>query len=424
MSSDVAIRVEGLGKAYTIRHQQSDHVTLAQVALERAKHPFQRNEREQFWALQDVSFEVKQGEVLGVIGRNGAGKSTLLKLLTRITGPTAGRIDLWGRVGLVAGGGHRLPPRAHRPGERLPERVDPGHEPQGDRPPVRRHRRLRRRREVPRHPGEALLERHVRAARLRRGRAPGDRDPAGRRGARRRRRRSSRRSASGKMHDVAVDGRTVLFVSHQIASITQLCDRAILLEDGGLAFEGPVPDAAEAYNESFREGGNLGGSFGTRHGIDRGTRVRFSDAHVELGPNEDPNPQALRYSVEIESFEEASDLVLSHSLRHVGGSKLGSGFVRPSISLGAGTRTQATIDLALPFLAPGSYLLSVAIGRGDETGVREFLDIVEDVLAFDVQREVAEDGATDQWHESWGAIRLPAGTASIRVTSPPIEVPT
>ena len=88
MSSDVAIRVEGLGKAYTIRHQQSDHVTLAQVALERAKHPFQRNQREQFWALEDVSFEVKQGEVLGVIGRNGAGKSTLLKLLTRITGPS------------------------------------------------------------------------------------------------------------------------------------------------------------------------------------------------------------------------------------------------------------------------------------------------------------------------------------------------
>ena len=99
MSSDLAIRVEGLGKAYTIRHQQSDHVTLAQVALERARHPFRRNESEQFWALHDVSFEVNRGEVLGVVGRNGAGKSTLLKLLTRITGPTTGRIDLWGRVG-------------------------------------------------------------------------------------------------------------------------------------------------------------------------------------------------------------------------------------------------------------------------------------------------------------------------------------
>ena len=99
MSSDLAIRVEGLGKAYTVRHRRHDHVTLAQTALERIKHPFQRDEREEFWALRDVSFEVKQGEVLGIIGRNGAGKSTLLKLLTRITAPTEGRIDLWGRVG-------------------------------------------------------------------------------------------------------------------------------------------------------------------------------------------------------------------------------------------------------------------------------------------------------------------------------------
>ena len=100
MSSDVAIRVEGLGKSYTIRHQQSDHVTLAQVALERARHPFRRTEtRGLLGAARTSSFEVQQGEVLGIIGRNGAGKSTLLKLLTRITEPTAGRIDLWGRVG-------------------------------------------------------------------------------------------------------------------------------------------------------------------------------------------------------------------------------------------------------------------------------------------------------------------------------------
>ena len=82
MSSDLAIRVDGLGKAYTIRHQQSDHVTLAQVALDRAAHPLRRNEREQFWALaRRRASRCRQGEVLGLIGRNGAGKSTLLKLL-------------------------------------------------------------------------------------------------------------------------------------------------------------------------------------------------------------------------------------------------------------------------------------------------------------------------------------------------------
>src|SRR5512134_820938 len=99
MSSDVAIRVEGLGKAYRIKHQHNDHVTLAQVALDRLRHPLRKNIVEEFWALEDVDFEVRQGEAVGVIGRNGAGKSTLLKLLTRITAPTTGRIELHGRVG-------------------------------------------------------------------------------------------------------------------------------------------------------------------------------------------------------------------------------------------------------------------------------------------------------------------------------------
>src|SRR3954470_8794761 len=98
-SDDVALRIGRLGKAYTTRPHPSDHVTMAEQALERLKHPLRRSAREEFWALRDVSFEVHPGEVLGVIGRNGAGKSTLLKLLTRITGPTEGQIDLWGRVG-------------------------------------------------------------------------------------------------------------------------------------------------------------------------------------------------------------------------------------------------------------------------------------------------------------------------------------
>src|SRR5690348_16334069 len=103
--SDVAIRIDGLGKKYRIRHQQSDrYVALRDVMSDRARDLFRRKPRqsrppvEDFWALKDVSFEVKRGEVTGVIGRNGAGKSTLLKVISRITEPTAGRVELTGRV--------------------------------------------------------------------------------------------------------------------------------------------------------------------------------------------------------------------------------------------------------------------------------------------------------------------------------------
>lgn len=99
MSSDLALSARGLGKAYTIVHNATDHVTMAEVVLNKMRHPLRRAEREKFWAVHDIDFDLHQGEVLGLIGRNGAGKSTLLKLLGRITAPTTGEIKLWGRVG-------------------------------------------------------------------------------------------------------------------------------------------------------------------------------------------------------------------------------------------------------------------------------------------------------------------------------------
>ena len=96
----MAISVRGLSKAYTIAHEDDRPSTLAETLLRRMRHPLQRAETETFWALRDLSFDIKRGEVVGVVGRNGAGKSTLLKILSRITEPTQGKwiyLDAWVR---------------------------------------------------------------------------------------------------------------------------------------------------------------------------------------------------------------------------------------------------------------------------------------------------------------------------------------
>ena len=249
--TDIAIRATNIAKSYIIRHNASDHVTLAETVLHRVAHPFSRPKKELFWALNDITFDVNRGDVVGIIGRNGAGKSTLLKILSRITKPSKGEIHLHGRVGSLLEVGTGFHPELTGReniflngailGMRKPEIrkhfdaiVDFSGVEQFLDTPVKRYSSgmyVRLAFAVAAHlESEILVVDEVLAV--------GDAEFT--------------RKCLGKMQDVSKSGRTVLFVSHQMQSVAVLCNKAMYLERGVCTFAGDVPTAIEYYMKSFK----------------------------------------------------------------------------------------------------------------------------------------------------------------------------
>jgi len=254
--TDVAIRCEALAKRYRIGEREAyrtlrDVITKAfSSSLRRlhsgARHSSNRSERVDFWALKDVSFEIKRGDVLGIIGRNGAGKSTLLKILSRITEPTRGSADIWGRVGSLLEVGTGFHPeltgrdnislngailgmRKAEIARKFDEIVAFAELEKFIDTPVKRYStgmHMRLAFSVAAHlEPEILLVDEVLAV--------GDA--------------SFQKKCLGKMGQVSREGRTIVFVSHNMAAVKALCRKAILMKDGAVAASGSVAEVADDY---------------------------------------------------------------------------------------------------------------------------------------------------------------------------------
>jgi len=251
MSSETMISVRGLSKSYTIAHASQRATTLAEAVVHRLRHPLRRAERETFWAVKDVAFDVKRGDVVGVIGRNGAGKSTLFKLLSRITPPTAGGIDLFGRVGslLEVGTGFSaeltgreniylngtiLGMKRSEIRDRFDEIVQFSGVHAFLDTPVKRYSSgmyVRLAFAVAAHlDPEILIVDEVLSV--------GDAE--------------FQEKCLGRIREVARNGRTVLFVSHNMSSVTQLCNRVLVMNHGEIAYDGNVTSGAAMYMEALQ----------------------------------------------------------------------------------------------------------------------------------------------------------------------------
>jgi lipopolysaccharide transport system ATP-binding protein len=274
--SESAIVARGLGKRYRINEGGPDHDTLRDWISASVAAPFRaarallegrrvRSEARDFWALREVSFDIKRGDVVGIVGRNGAGKTTLLKILSRITAPTEGSADLYGRVAAlleVGTGFHAelsgrenvflngaiLGMRRAEIERKFDEIVAFAEVERFIDTPVKHYSTgmyLRLAFAVAAHlEPEILVVDEVLAV--------GDM--------------AFQKKCLGKMEDVAREGRTVLFVSHNMSAVTGLCSRGILLEQGRIVHTGTASEVVSEY---------LRGAAGTSA---RATWPRLADA--------------------------------------------------------------------------------------------------------------------------------------------------
>ena len=394
-SSDIAIAARRLGKSYVIEHKQSES-TAAETMLRYLANPLRRRTREVVWPLKDVSFDVKRGEAVAVVGRNGAGKSTLLKVLSRITFPTEGEARIRGRVGSLIEVGTGFQPeltgreniylngailgmRRAEITRRFDQIVDfSGVEAYLD-TPVKRYSSgmyVRLAFAVAAHlDTDILFVDEVLSV--------GDAE--------------FQKRSLDRLNDVANEGRTVLFVGHNMATLEALCTSGILLDRGRLIQTGSLKETVTAYHKLMHPE-QAGRGVETAGPVDYGARYAYfrradlldasgrSTRQVNIG-------EKIIIQVEAESAQPLETPVLVVWIDNSFGQcvlTVKSPRTRGAISSLTG-RKQFNCEIDPIPLMPGEYTINFGLWKG--AGFVEFID-------GDVNFVVTN---ADTFGDGWGA---------------------
>ena len=390
---DTIIKVENISKSYVLKHQNKESYTaLRDVISNKAKsilkpsQLFSSSSSEEFWALKDVSFEIKQGERVGIIGRNGAGKSTLLKVLSRIVAPTKGRITMDGRVASLLEVGTGFHPELtgrenvflngsilgmskSEIQKKFDEIVAFSEVENFLDTPVKRYSSgmyVRLAFAVAAHlEPEILIVDEVLAV--------GDAE--------------FQKKCIGKMKDVSGEGRTVLFVSHNMAAIQNLCDKAIVMKKGQVEIPlGNVDNAVRQYMKSSQENSKV--DLRERKDRQGGGKIKFVNFEF-LDEQNQPQldlitGQYVKIKMDYESLPNASlsNITVAAAIYGDDGflyTVLGNEFSSQPFSR-ITTNGSFFCELKkLPIVA-GKYMINIIVSQN---GVME--DWVQEAIVFDVE---------------------------------------
>jgi lipopolysaccharide transport system ATP-binding protein len=420
------ISVQNLSKRYFLGSQQKreKYTALRDVITKNARdmigstkslllgrHVSQKEEPEQFWALRDVSFELNQGEVLGIIGRNGAGKSTLLKLLSRITEPTNGRIEMHGRVASLLEVGTGFHPeltgrenvflngailgmsRAEIR-RKFDEIVAFAEVERFLDTPVKRYSSgmyVRLAFAVAAHlEPEILIVDEVLAV--------GDA--------------SFQKKCMGKMKDVGKSGRTVLFVSHNMEAVMRLCSSALYLEKGAFKGLGKTPDMIKSYlDHGTGQASEIDLSLHPR--VFKEDGARFQKVRVVSGGQSESAwsfyyDEPISFKVEFIVYKRLEDVDLAFQIFNSGIQIVSAGLLQATsrtVNLPPGKHI---IDVTIkePPLNPGTYTLGLSLVSGTTQ-----IDNISDVVQFDMMPSSAS--VEKNLHRIWAPI---TAVASMKIS--------
>lgn len=384
--SDVVIKVENLSKKYIIDHQKQERYTALRDVISNSARSFWQvltssnksefnDVSEEFWALKDISFEIKQGDRVGIIGRNGAGKSTLLKILSRITEPTSGKISIKGRVASLLEVGTGFHPELtgreniylngailgmnrSEIKKKFDEIVDFAEIEKFLDTPVKRYSSgmyVRLAFAVAAHlEPEILIVDEVLAV--------GDAQ--------------FQKKCLGKMENVGKEGRTVLFVSHNMAAIRALCSKAIFLKHGFLVQSGTSSECLSTYESLNLQNQS---SVWTRSRDARNSSLIITEIKSSL-TKQQPNLE-LEISIQLESLKEHKPAFLAINILDVTGVSIMQAIPKSEGFINHRDKSHfLKVTITLPPLIPSQYLISVWVGSHNS----QTIDWVKEALLFEV----------------------------------------
>ena len=425
--SDLAIKVSGLGKQYRLGGRKQPYRTLRESLSQTLTAPFRRrvaDDTSSFWALKDVDFEIHPGEVVGIIGRNGAGKSTLLKILSRITDPTEGEIDINGRVGSLLEVGTGFHPElsgrenVYLNGailgmkraditKKFDEIVAFAETEKFLDTPVKYYSSgmyTRLAFAVAAHlDPEILIVDEVLAV--------GDI--------------SFQKKCMGKMGAVASQGRTVLFVSHNLTAIRTLCKTAVVLKSGRVWMHGTADECVQQFLNEEQPGG---AEIVTR--FDRppvnGPYMTRAWVAVDGRPTASV-PMGSRVTLEVDwsADQPIAAPRLGFVVKSSGGESLlnANNHYQPGVDLKEPTAAGTLrCDLGMLPLMPGKYGFSLWFGDEDRN-----THVVADTVPFAVVEHDVWGGGKfppSSISHFWWPTRFEAGVDAARVAVPSGELAT